>query len=150
MTALTEVEKKVILVVDDVPANIDVLSEILRPTYQVKVVTNGPMALKIARTSVPPDLILLDIMMPEMDGYEVCRQLKADPVTRNIPVIFVSAMDEVGDETKGFELGAVDYITKPVSPPIVIARVKTQLALLDQNRILENKVVERTAEMICT
>ena len=146
MTLVTA-EKKVILVVDDVPANIDVLSEILRPTYQVKVATNGSMALKIVRASMPPDLILLDIMMPEMDGYEVCRQLKANPATRNIPVIFVTAMDEVGDETKGFEFGAVDYITKPVSPPIVSARVKTQLALLDQNRILEKKVLERTAEI---
>ena len=147
MTALAKNEKKVILVVDDVPGNIDVLSEILRPTYQVKVVTNGPMAIKIANSTVPPDLILLDIMMPGMDGYEVCRQLKANPATRNIPVIFVSAMDEVRDETKGFELGAVDYITKPVSPPIVCARVKTQLALLDQNRLLEKRVLERTAEI---
>lgn len=142
-----KVDKQVILVVDDVPANIDVLSEILRPTYQVKVVTNGAMALKIAMSKQPPDLILLDIMMPEMDGYEVCRQLKNNPKTRGIPVIFVSAMDEVNDETKGFELGAVDYITKPVSPSIVKARVKTHLALLDQNRVLEKKVKERTAEI---
>ncbi len=145
--ALMRVDKKVILVVDDVPANIDVLSEILRPTYQVKVVTSGAMALKIAMASAPPDLILLDIMMPDMDGYEVCRQLKANAATRNIPVIFVSAMDEVQDETKGFELGAVDYITKPVSSPIVHARVKTHLALFDQNRLLEKKVLERTAEI---
>jgi len=144
---LEQLEKQVILVVDDVPANIDVLSEILRPIYQVKVVTNGVMALKIAMGPKPPDLILLDIMMPGMDGYEVCRQLKASPATCHIPVIFVSAMDEVKDETKGFELGAVDYITKPVSPPIVKARVKTQLALFDQNRILERKVRERTAEI---
>lgn len=145
--ALVRGEKKVILVVDDVPANIDVLSEILRPTYQVKVVTNGAMALKIAMAPIPPDLILLDIMMPDMDGYEVCRQLKDNAATRNIPVIFVSAMDEVQDETKGFELGAVDYITKPVSPPLVHARVKTHLALFDQNRLLEKKVMERTAEI---
>lgn len=144
---MEQVEKQVVLVVDDVPSNIDVLSEILRPTYQVKVVTNGVMALKIAMGPQPPDLILLDIMMPEMDGYEVCRQLKASPATCHIPVIFVSAMDEVNDETKGFELGAVDYITKPVSPSIVKARVKTHLALFDQNRILEKKVKERTAEI---
>lgn len=147
---LEKIEKKVILVVDDVPANIDVLSEILRPTYQVKVVTNGVMALKIAMGVEPPDLILLDIMMPGMDGYEVCRQLKANPKTCNIPVIFVSAMDEVKDETKGFELGAVDYIIKPVSPPIVKARVKTHLELFDQNRTLERKVMERTAEITDT
>lgn len=139
--------KQVVLVVDDVPANIDVLSEILRPTYQVKVVTNGVMALKIAMSPHPPDLILLDIMMPDMDGYEVCRQLKNNSQTRHIPVIFVSAMDEVNDETKGFELGAVDYITKPVSAPIVKARVKTHLALFDQNRVLEKKVKERTSEI---
>jgi len=142
-----ELAKQVILVVDDVPANIDVLSEILRPSYQVKVVTNGAMALKIAMGTNPPNLILLDIMMPEMDGYEVCRQLKANCATCNIPVIFVSAMDEVTDEIKGFELGAVDYITKPVSPSIVKARVKTHLALFDQNRVLERKVMERTAEI---
>lgn len=142
-----QVEKQVILVVDDVPANIDVLSEILRPTYQVKVVTNGVMALKIAMGPQPPDLILLDIMMPGMDGYEVCQRLKNNSLTRHIPVIFVSAMDEVNDETKGFELGAVDYITKPVSPSIVKARVKTHLALFDQNRVLEKKVKERTAEL---
>lgn len=147
MTIVEQVEKQVVLVVDDVPSNIDVLSEILRPAYQVKVVTNGVMALKIAMGPQPPDLILLDIMMPEMDGYEVCRQLKANPATCHIPVIFVSAMDEVNDETKGFELGAVDYITKPVSPSIVKARVKTHLALFDQNRILEKKVKERTAEI---
>ncbi len=139
--------KQVVLVVDDVPANIDVLSEILRPTYQVKVVTNGVMALKIAMSPQPPDLILLDIMMPGMDGYEVCRQLKNSSLTRHIPVIFVSAMDEVHDETKGFELGAVDYITKPVSAPIVKTRVKTHLALFDQNRVLEKKVKERTSEI---
>jgi len=144
---LEQVKKQVILVVDDVPANIDVLSEILRPIYQVKVVTNGGMALKIAMATEPPDLILLDIMMPGMDGYEVCRQLKANRTTCHIPIIFVSAMDEVKDETKGFELGAVDYITKPVNPSIVRARVKTHLALFDQNRVLEGKVRARTAEI---
>ena len=133
MISLQPEEKQVILIVDDVPANINVLSEILRPTYQVKVVTSGMMALKIAMQSNPPDLILLDVMMPEMDGYEVCRQLKANATTRNIPIIFVTAMDEVKDETTGFALGAVDYITKPVNPAIVQARVKTHLALVDQN-----------------
>ena len=147
MISLQPEEKQVILIVDDVPANIDVLSEILRPTYQVKVVTSGMMALKIAMQSNPPDLILLDVMMPEMDGYEVCRQLKANATTRNIPIIFVTAMDEVKDETTGFALGAVDYITKPVNPSIVQARVKTHLALVDQNRVLEKKVKARTAEI---
>ena len=147
MISLQPEEKQVILIVDDVPANIDVLSEILRPTYQVKVVTSGMMALKIAMQSNPPDLILLDVMMPEMDGYEVCRQLKANATTRNIPIIFITAMDEVKDETTGFALGAVDYITKPVNPAIVQARVKTHLALVDQNRVLEKKVNARTAEI---
>ncbi|MBP2625825.1 MAG: response regulator receiver modulated metal dependent phosphohydrolase [Firmicutes bacterium] len=144
---MEQVEKQIILVVDDIPTNIDVLSEILRPTYQVKVATNGTMALKIAMAPHPPDLILLDIMMPGMSGYEVCQQLKDNLATRNIPVIFVTAMDEVENEAKGFELGAVDYIAKPVSPLIVLARVKTHLALLDHNRLLEKKVMERTAEI---
>jgi len=145
--ALEQIKKQIILIVDDVPANIDVLSEILRPTYQIKIAINGAMALKIAMAPSPPDLILLDIMMPGMSGYEVCEKLKDNLKTRNIPVIFVSAMDEVENETKGFELGAVDYITKPVSPAIVQARVKTHLNLFDQNRALENKVRERTAEI---
>lgn len=102
--------------------------------------------MKIAFSS-SPDLILLDIMMPDMDGYEVCRSLKSDPRTKNIPVIFVTAKGEVEDETRGFELGAVDYITKPISPPIVRARVHAQLALYDQNRALEEKVNQRTAEL---
>lgn len=97
-----------------------------------------------------PDIILLDIMMPGMDGYEVCRQLKSDPDTSQIPVIFVTAKTEMEDEKLGFELGAVDYITKPVSPPIVKARVRTHLAMYDQNRVLESKVQERTTELMDT
>ena len=139
--------RQTVLVVDDVPENIDVLNGILRAGYKVKVALNGAKALDIAASETPPDLILLDIMMPEMDGYEVCRRLKADYTTRKIPVIFVTAKGEIEDETKGFELGAVDYITKPVSPPIVQARVRTQLALYDQNRMLEEKVRQRTAEL---
>ncbi len=92
-------------------------------------------------------MILLDIMMPDMDGYEVCRRLKENPVTSNIPIIFVTAKSQEKDEEVGLDLGAVDYITKPVSPPIVLARVKTQLALYDQNRVLEEKVRERTEEL---
>jgi putative two-component system response regulator len=136
-----------ILVVDDTPANISVLMEILRGDYRVLAAINGEQALKIARGDPPPDLILLDVMMPGMSGHEVCQQLKADSVTRKIPVIFVTAMSEVEDEARGFELGAVDYITKPVSPPIVKARVKTHLALYDQNRELDRMVRERTAEL---
>lgn len=118
-----------ILVVDDTPENVDVLASILREHYQIKVALNGAKALSIAQADPPPDLILLDVMMPEMDGYEVSRRLRDDPRTSDIPVIFVTAKTEVEDETKGFEHGAVDYITKPISPAIVEARVKTHLAL---------------------
>ncbi|MDJ0871492.1 MAG: two-component system response regulator [Gammaproteobacteria bacterium] len=136
-----------VLVVDDVPENIDVLAGILRPEYKVKVSLNGEKALNLARTSPAPDLILLDIMMPGIDGYEVCRQLKADLTTRRIPVIFVTAKGEVRDEALGFAVGGVDYITKPVSPPIVQARVKTHLALYDQTRALSGLVRQRTDEL---
>ena len=132
--------KQTVLAVDDVPENIEVLAEILGADYQVKVALNGERALKIAGSPEPPDLILLDVMMPGMDGYEVCRQLKASAATQKIPIIFVTARGEVHDETLGFAVGAVDYITKPVSPPIVRARVKTHLALYDQNRSLEERV----------
>lgn len=139
-----------VLVVDDNPDNIDVLTGILRPYYKVKASVNGKLALKIATSKSKPDVILLDIMMPEMDGYEVCQKLKDNPLTRNIPVIFVTAKTEVKDEQKGFELGAVDYITKPVSMPLVLARVKTHLALYDQQRELQAQVVERTEEIELT
>ena len=117
-----------VLVVDDTETNIDILVETLGDDYDVSVSMDGEDALEIIK-SEPPDLILLDIMMPGMDGYEVCRQLKGSPITSNIPVIFVTAKREVTDETMGFEVGAVDYITKPISPPIVRARVKTHLEL---------------------
>jgi putative two-component system response regulator len=136
-----------ILVVDDTPHNIAVLTEILRGDYRVLAATHGEQALKIARGDPPPDLILLDVMMPGMSGHEVCQRLQAESSTRKIPVIFVTAMDQVEDETKGFALGAVDYITKPVSPPIVMARVKTHLALFNQHRELERMVRERTEEL---
>lgn len=141
-----EVTRQSVLVVDDATENIMVLDGILRADYKVRVATSGAKALKMAASS-PPDVILLDIMMPEMDGYEVCRRLKSNPLTRGIPIIFVTARGEEEDETYGFELGAVDYITKPVSPPVVRARVRTHLALYDQNRELEKKVKERTVEL---
>lgn len=140
--------QQIILVVDDEPENIDVLGSILHDEYEVKVALNGEKALQIADSAPQPDLILLDIMMPAMDGYEVCKELKANPRTAKIPVIFVTGMDEVSNETRGFSLGAVDFITKPVSPAIVRARVKTHLALYDQNRILEEKVLEQTAQLV--
>ncbi|WP_020589212.1 HD-GYP domain-containing protein [Desulfobacter curvatus] len=135
-------DKPTILIVDDVPDNITVLTNILAD-YNLKAANNGAKALQIA-SRFRPDIILLDIMMPEMDGYAVCTRLKRDLHTKSIPVIFVTAMDEVTDEARGFELGAVDYITKPVSPPVVRARVKTHLNLYDQNKALEYLVHERT------
>lgn len=143
-----------ILVVDDTPTNLMLMSALLEDLYTVKVATGGARALRIARSDTPPDLILLDIMMPEMDGYEVCRQLKADAQTREIPVIFLTARTDTSDEQKGLELGAADYITKPISPPIVLARVKTNLTLKasadflkDKNAFLEREVQRRTEEL---
>ncbi len=126
-----------VLVVDDEPMNINLLVELLKPHYKVMAAKNGELALKAAKSTAPPDLVLLDIMMPEMDGYEVCRRLKEDIETKDIPVVFVTAMGETDDETKGLELGAVDYITKPISPPIVLARVKTHLALRQSMQALQ-------------
>jgi len=128
---------KKILVVDDERLNINVLVELLKDKYKMMAAKNGEQALKAVRSSNKPDLILLDIMMPDMDGYEVCRLLKEDPETKDIPVIFISAMSEVNDETKGFELGAVDYITKPISPAVVQARVKTHLALQEATELVK-------------
>lgn len=143
-----------ILVVDDTPENIDLLSEVLASDYRIKVAPSGERALKIVRSDPRIDLILLDIMMPGMNGYQVCQQLKSDAATRHIPVMFVTAMSEMADEKYGLELGAVDYITKPISPPIVQARVKTHLAmkqvhdfLRDQNQFLEAEIVRRTQEV---
>lgn len=148
-------EKPTILVVDDTPDNLTLMQALLKDLYKVKGANNGERALKIASAENPPDLILLDIMMPGIDGYEVCRQLKANPATRDIPVIFLTAKTEVEDEKLGFELGAVDYITKPVSPPIVMARVHTQLTLKasadflrDKNEFLEAEVTRRTREVM--
>lgn len=125
---MSELYNMRIMVIDDTEANIDILVEILGDDYKVSVAMDGESALEDIKKS-HPDLILLDIMMPEMDGYEVCRRLKADPQTRGIPIIFVTAKSDESDETTGLELGAVDYITKPFSPSIVQARVKTHLTL---------------------
>ncbi len=127
-----------VLVVDDTPENIDVLRGLLKSHYKVKVAINGEQALKLSMSDAPPDLILLDVMMPVMDGYEVCRRLKADPRTEGIPVIFVTAMNETHDEVLGFEVGGVDYINKPVTPAIVLARVKTQLKLRSAYRFIRD------------
>jgi putative two-component system response regulator len=139
-------KRQTVLVVDDTLENIDVLKGILREYYKVIFATSGEMALKVV-SKTPPDIVLLDIMMPGMDGFEVCRRLKEDPRTKNIPVMFVTAKDQDVDEAKGFELGAVDYITKPVSAMIVRARVKTHLALSNQTIELERLVREKTREL---
>lgn len=140
-------EKRTVLVVDDTPEMLDALVEILRPHFKVKAALNGERALKIAADDPAPDLILSDVEMPLMDGYRLCHELKANPATKRIPVIFLTSLNQVEDEKKGFELGAVDYIRKPISPPIVFARVRTHLALPDQQRELEQKVRERTQEL---
>jgi len=121
--------KQRILVVDDTPSNIKVLNDILKDQYLVSFAINGQDALTLAVSENPPDLILLDIMMPEMDGYEVCRRLQSNRATMAIPIIFVTALTDEEDEAKGFEAGCVDYVTKPVSPPVVMARIKTHLDL---------------------
>src|SRR6218665_1734265 len=146
--------KPTILVVDDTPDNLSLMSALLKDLYKVKVANHGERGLRIANAEQPPDLILLDIMMPDIDGYEVCRRLKAEPRTRDIPVIFLTARSEVEDETRGLELGAADYITKPISPPIVLARVHTHLALKahadflrDKSAYLQSEVAKRTAEV---
>ena len=131
-------KKSRVLLVDDQPENIDILANVLGEDYQVLVALNGAKALEIAGKTDSPDLILLDVMMPEMDGYEVCRRLQESEDTRGIPIIFVTAMSDVEDETKGFALGAVDFITKPLSPSIVRARVHTQLALKEARDKIES------------
>ncbi|HQY39035.1 MAG TPA: two-component system response regulator [Giesbergeria sp.] len=143
-----------VLVVDDTPDNLVLVSELLGDSYRVKVANSGARALKAAQTDPVPDLVLLDIMMPEMDGYEVCRQLKASAATRDIPIIFLTARADSDDERLGLELGAVDYITKPMSPSIVLARVQTHLALKatadflrDKSAYLEREVALRTLEV---
>ncbi len=142
--------KQSILVVDDTPENITILTEVLAGDYRIRVATSGEKALKIIYSDEPPDLILLDIMMPGLSGLEICRRLKANPDRRRIPVIFVTAMTSTEDEERGLDIGAVDYITKPISPPIVKARVRTHLALYDQSRELERMVRQRTLELMTT
>ncbi|MGA0197571.1 MAG: response regulator [Prochlorotrichaceae cyanobacterium] len=138
-----------ILIVDDAPENLTILSGILREEYRVRVATNGEKALAIANSEDPPDLILLDVLMPGMTGHEVCRRLKANPQTSWIPIIFVTALEDAQDEKTGFDLGAADYITKPLRPIVVKARIKTQLALYQQERLLAqtNKELEKATQL---
>ncbi len=130
--------KPTVLIVDDIPMNIKILGDALKSDYTVRFATDGTKALEIATSSPTPDLILLDIMMPGMDGYDVCRALKKENDTRSIPIIFITAMTQEEDEAKGLELGAVDYITKPFSLPIVKMRIKTHIELKRHRDMLEN------------
>lgn len=148
-------QKPTILLVDDSPDNIALLSALLKEQYKIRIATNGIKALQIAAADPLPDLLLLDVVMPEMDGYETCRRLKADARTADIPVIFLTARVRPEDEEMGLGLGAADYITKPISPPIVMARVATQLQLKNarqqlknQNGHLEQMVGLRTRELV--
>jgi response regulator RpfG family c-di-GMP phosphodiesterase len=140
--------KSTILVVDDVPQNLALLGDLLEDTYRVKFANNGEKALRIAASDDPPDIILLDIVMPEIDGFEVCRRLKADPATAAIPVVFVTSKTEIEAEAQGFALGAVDYISKPVSPPILRARVRTHLRLKHFSDELDETVKLRTKDLV--
>ena len=134
--------KATVLVVDDSPDNLDLLNELLKDDYKVKLANNGAKALVVAESGKPLDLILLDIMMPDMDGLEVCQRLMANPATRHIPVIFLTGKVTVEDEKRGFDLGAVDYITKPISPPRLLARVKAHLSLKEARDSLERRNLE--------
>jgi len=146
-------KKQTILAVDDTLVNIDVVKGVLAQDYLVQAALNGKMALKIIEKK-KPDLILLDVMMPEMDGYELCQILKSKEETKEIPIIFLTAKVQADDETKGLSLGAVDYITKPISPPILKERVKNHLILqaskallARQNEVLEERIIERTSQL---
>jgi len=146
-------DRPVVLVVDDVPDNLVLANALLKKHYKVTIAANGEKALAIAQAE-PPDLILLDVMMPVMDGYETCARLKADPLLKQIPIIFLTAMADSEDEEKGFVLGAVDYITKPLNSSLLLARVKTHLALKkaqdslkDRNIYLESEIAKRIKEV---
>jgi len=143
-----------ILVIDDTADNLTLMSELLTDRYSVKLANSGEKALRFLEGALKPDLIFLDIMMPGVSGYDVIEVLKSRPATKDIPVIFLTAMTSVEDEKRGLEMGAADYVTKPVSPPIVLARIKTQLEnsaaknfLRDQNAFLEDEVTKRTHEL---
>ncbi len=150
---LFRASKPTVLVVDDTPSNLALVAELLKNSYTVKAVTNGVKALALAEVE-PPDLILLDVVMPEIDGYEVCRLLKAKPGTRQIPIIFLTSSGEVEDEQLGLALGAVDYITRPINPPILLSRVRAHVAdaayaktMRVNNEYLEFEVTKRTREL---
>ena len=143
----TNADKQVILVVDDAPANIHVAQSILKDEYRIRIATTGAKALELVKTEPRPALVLLDVEMPGMDGYEVCRQLKASAETRDIPVIFLTGKTEAADETKGFKEGAVDYIHKPFSPAVMQARVHTHLMLREAREQLAKQLLSINQEL---
>ena len=140
-------QKKTLLLVDDVPANIQAVNSILKDIYKIRIATNGAKALELVRVAPSPDLVLLDVSMPGMDGYEVCTRLKSDPATRDVPVIFLTGQTEIEDETHGFDVGAVDYIHKPFSPAVVKARVNTHLILRDTRQQLARQLLAIQKEL---
>jgi putative two-component system response regulator len=142
----TATDKSRILIVDDEPGNIKILSNVLAGDYALSVATNGKQALQIAQIQ-SPDIILLDMLMPEMDGIEVCEALKADEATKDIPVIFVTSMSDTANEERGLDAGAVDYISKPISPPIVNARVKIHIQNYLSKRFLEKLLSDQTGSL---
>jgi putative two-component system response regulator len=155
MDDFSQQHRRTLLLVDDTPANLSVLNAILKDQYKLRIATNGQLALELAEREPIPDLILLDVMMPDMDGIEVCRRLKANPLTADIPVIFLTAKIQESDEIIGFDAGAADYIHKPFMPTIVQTRIRTHLQLQDlktaltlHNQTLEERVAQRTAELV--
>lgn len=153
-TAMESTTRPTILAVDDSPENLWLISGLLKSKYRIRMVNSGEAALEAVRVGPLPDLILLDVMMPGLSGHDVCRELKAAEATRHVPIIFLTAMAGTEDERKGLELGAADFITKPINPPLLIARVATQLQaravadfLRDQNQFLEAEVQRRTREL---
>lgn len=151
---MNESRRDTVLVIDDTPSNLSLINQLLRDQYRVKLANNGQRGLELALAS-PPDLVLLDIMMPEMDGFEVCRQLKSNPKTARTPVIFLTAKIEAADEEMGFRLGAVDFIHKPFSPSIVLARIRAHLQvrawqsfLEDQSAWLQSEIDRRVHEVL--
>lgn len=144
---MSEAERETILVVDDIAENIASMSGVLGEAYRVIFALNGTDALAAAQAEPRPSLVLLDVLMPGMDGHEVCRRLKADPATRGIPVIFLTSQDDAANEEQGLKLGAVDYLHKPCHPAIVRQRVRVHLDLHNQTAALEKRVRERTQEL---
>jgi len=142
-----ETQTQTVLIVDDEPANLTLLSEVLKSDYKMMAAKDGKKAIILAQSSQPPDLILLDIVMPETDGYEVLKRLKKSDDTKDIPIIFVTSKAEDEDVTRGLEMGAVDYISKPFNPAVVKARVKAHLELKRHRDFLEWMLKERTKEI---